>query len=748
MTISLIIHTENEYKLKNILDLIDGHPNKKDFTINLHAKGYVPWVNEGLKNKIISFKSYYAFPTEKEKTESIVELISKIKGERFMIIDEDCESLPIKFWETNPHSLYFKKEDLKYLNLDTKYKSIKWFILDLISQKQKEIIGFTDDSEDYSRYVKKIESPLFYEKIIYIDGGMGDHVMALPLLEKLSSQVYVSCKYPFVYDHIPLKGIIHWNDELFGGYKRFVYEYGSINNSKTIVDAFFEMYDFERESSDILIYKGIRQNNNDVPINQKLALICTSAAKIQNQDSNKDWEDIRWFKLVHELKKKGFFVIQVGTKKDNQIPNVDLKFLDRPLGDLAKLVDDCSLWISVDTFFHHFASAINPNVGICLTPFYNNHAKHPGVKYIEKDCGKNYHDRRWWLDLQQPERKECMRLIQVEDVLKSIRTKRKVHMFSVGGLNDNCSNWRIMQQYSGLDDFEFIHKTVIDISSNDDLFADIVIIQRPILNCLNFVKKLRSNGVKVILDYDDAMPYVYHKDKLFITSIVEVVELLNNCDLITTTNEKLKYYFSLHSDTKCVVLPNIINPIYVNDNKKINEDKIILGWYGSRGHIESVKIIKDVILRVLNEFDNILLYLYTDNIEIYHMLKHEKTIYIPYNFDFLEFQNTLGDIDINLAPLVETYINLHKSNIRIILPGYKKIPSVASNFGDYKELGKDCVLLCDSEDDWYNNLKLLITDKEVYQKYSNNISDKIQSEYSFSSWAENKRNILNSLIDG
>jgi hypothetical protein len=420
MTISLIIHTENQIKLKSLLDLIDRHPNKKDFNINLHAKGYVPWEDEQLKNRIISFKSYFAFPTTKEKTESIVELISKVKDERMILIDEDCQSLPIKLWEANYLSLYFRKQDLKYLNLDTKYKSIEWLIIDLISQKQKEIIGFIDDSEDCSRYIRKTESPLFYEKIIYIDGGMGDHIMALPLIEKLSSQVYVSCKYPFVYNHIPLKGMIDWNDELFGGYKIFVYEFGSRNNSKTIIDAFFEMYDFERESSDILIYKGLREDNPDVPLNRKLALICTSAAKIQNQDSNKDWKDIRWFKLVHELKKQDYYVIQVGSKNDNQIPNVDLKFLDRPLGNLAKLVDDSSLWLSVDTFFHHFASAVKPEVGICLTPFYNDHAKHNGVRYIEKDCGKNYFDRKWWLDLQQPERKECMYLIQIDDVLSTM----------------------------------------------------------------------------------------------------------------------------------------------------------------------------------------------------------------------------------------------------------------------------------------------------------------------------------------
>jgi len=159
----------------------------------------------------------------------------------------------------------------------------------------------------------------------------------------------------------------------------------------------------------------------DVGDKLRVALICTSAAKINGIDSNKDWRDVRWLKLVHELKKKNYYVIQVGSTKDKQIQNVDLKFLDKPIDEISYLVGNCSLWVSVDTYFHHLASAVKHEVEICLTPSYNDHAKHTGVKYIEKSCGKDFSDRKYWLDLQQPERKECMDLIQVQDVLKEIK---------------------------------------------------------------------------------------------------------------------------------------------------------------------------------------------------------------------------------------------------------------------------------------------------------------------------------------
>jgi hypothetical protein len=423
MSKTLIVYTENRDKLNRLFENIDKLTIRKDLELFLYSKGYSPWEDEEIRNKITSFKTYNAFISQKSKLDTVIDSIFKVNTDDVLIVDENLESVGESYDNENNYDyiLSNKKEILK-LNFDTKYETIKWFIIDLISQKIKKQINISDNTNDCIRYNTKLKSTTFFEKIIYVDGGLGDHVMALPFLEKVQNEIYVCCKYPFMFQHLNVKGFIDWYDHLFGGYSRFVYEYGSKNNSKTIIDAFFEMYGYDRDQSDVLKYNGLRNSNNDInSFGKKIALICTSAAKIQGIDSNKDWKDVRWLKLVNELKKKDYYVIQVGTSKDNQIPIVDLKFLDKPVPNLAKLIEDSSLWISVDTFFHHFASSIKPDVGICLTPFYNDHAKHHGVTYIEKDCGKNYYDRRWWMDLQQPERKECMDLIQVENVLKEIK---------------------------------------------------------------------------------------------------------------------------------------------------------------------------------------------------------------------------------------------------------------------------------------------------------------------------------------
>ena len=425
---TILLHTENREKLLRFFDYFNQSYKKNKFNILLHSKNYFPWEDEKLLSEITSFSSYYCYPTNKSKISSIIELIYKVKDEKFILINEDDFSFLLdKNSSSNFNYLISSKETILNKNLDTKYLSVKWFIIDIVSQLIGKVINHEDDSTDCNRYKQKTNSDVFFHKIIHIDGGLGDHVMALPLLESIKKDFFVCCKYPQIFNHLNINRFIDWTDNLFGGYERSVYEYGSNNNCENIISSFFEMYGHSRKVDDILIYNGNKINNEDINSSgKKIALICTSAAKIQGLDSNKDWRDIRWLKLVNELKKKDYFVIQVGTSKDNQIPIVDLKFLDKPIPNIASLIEESSLWISVDTFFHHFASSIKPNVGFCLTPFYNDHAKHPGVTYIEKDCGKNYWERRWWLDLQQPERKECMDLIQVNDVLDILKQNEKL----------------------------------------------------------------------------------------------------------------------------------------------------------------------------------------------------------------------------------------------------------------------------------------------------------------------------------
>jgi hypothetical protein len=300
---------------------------------------------------------------------------------------------------------------------------------------------------------------------------------------------------------------------------------------------------------------------------------------------------------------------------------------------------------------------------------------------------------------------------------------------------------------------EHIEYNIIDLNNDKfdlerDKQVDIVIFNRPVINLLDYIKILQSYGVKVIADYDDVFPYVDLSESVFISAYTEMLSILHQVDMVITTNNTLKFYFEKHTTKPVFVFPNIVNPNYVSIKNDRNDGKIILGWYGSGGHLPSLKLINKDVLKILNEFDNVYLKLYTDNPEIINLFNHPKTIIYSYNHNFDQFQNDLNDIDINLAPLEETYINLGKSDIRIQLAAFKEIVNIASNFGEYKNFGKLNKGVVLVEDDWYNAIKELASNTNKSRKLKVNALKTINEYYNYENWSNIKDQILINLING
>ena len=322
----------------------------------------------------------------------------------------------------------------------------------------------------------------------------------------------------------------------------------------------------------------------------------------------------------------------------------------------------------------------------------------------------------------------------------------KVKFFCSDAEINNIDNWRIRMQYYGdIEGVEIEYDFSPTISQENKINFDIIVITRPLLRFLEYIRFLKTKGVKVIVDYDDPFPLVFEPDNL-LSHLNESIQILNEADLITTTTEKLKTYFYYHSfNDKIKVLPNVINKSFISENKLYNNDKVVLGWFGNDGHYESLKKIKDVILNILNEYENVYFNLYGTQ-PFFDLFDHPRVIKIPYVFNFSEFQKNIGEIDINLAPLIENYHNFFKSNIRIVLPGYKGIPSVADNFSEYKLLGRDNVILCDNNDDWYNGIKNLINDLDLRNKIGSNIQKYVTDNLTFDVWKTDKSEMFKSLV--
>jgi len=65
-----------------------------------------------------------------------------------------------------------------------------------------------------------------------------------------------------------------------------------------------------------------------------------------------------WPEVIALLKEKGFKTICVSVDGEDAIP-ADITLNNLPILQLKKCLNECDAWISVDNFFHHFASYYN-----------------------------------------------------------------------------------------------------------------------------------------------------------------------------------------------------------------------------------------------------------------------------------------------------------------------------------------------------------------------------------------------------
>ena len=73
-----------------------------------------------------------------------------------------------------------------------------------------------------------------------------------------------------------------------------------------------------------------------------------------------------WPKLVTLLNKEGYEVIQIGITGEERIEGVSQFITDFPFSKIRELTESCATWLSVDSWFPHFAHYHHLKRGIVL----------------------------------------------------------------------------------------------------------------------------------------------------------------------------------------------------------------------------------------------------------------------------------------------------------------------------------------------------------------------------------------------
>lgn len=143
---------------------------------------------------------------------------------------------------------------------------------------------------------------------------------------------------------------------------------------------------------------------------------------------------------------------------------------------------------------------------------------------------------------------------------------------------------------------------------------------------------------------------------------------------------------------------------------------IKIGYFsGSITHNADFELIHDVIVRILHENKNVHLVLVGEISLPEDMADVANQITIEPFCDWQELPELIADVDINVAPLVDSVFNRAKSENKWCEAALVKVPTVASNVGAFAHEIEDgeTGLLCDTADEWYEALTNLIADKKL-----------------------------------
>lgn len=228
---------------------------------------------------------------------------------------------------------------------------------------------------------------------------------------------------------------------------------------------------------------------------------------------------------------------------------------------------------------------------------------------------------------------------------------------------------------------------IVDSGINEAVceWADVLVIH----NCIDkkgialLYAYQQEKGKKIVSDWDDFMVAdesnpnkKLHEAKQF-PEVSQVV--LKISDMVTVSTHYLKEKYQPYNNN-VVVLENSMDLKRWDCPKKKNTSGFIrIGWAGSLTHFNDLAMIEEPLKRVLREYPNTQLVIVGD-LRFNQMFEgYNKEVMLGVPFDYWPEKLNGLQLDIGLAPLVNTEFNRCKSNIKWQEYSIAKVPGVYSS---------------------------------------------------------------------
>lgn len=322
----------------------------------------------------------------------------------------------------------------------------------------------------------------------------------------------------------------------------------------------------------------------------------------------------------------------------------------------------------------------------------------------------------------------------LDEVINTIKhTPHPEHILIIDGVENQipqCTRYRVINKAEQLRSFGH---DVWTVNASDfqmgyaEYASQIIIYRTPYSEQFKQLVELAHKYNKpVFYDIDDLVYDTSYTDQLeyvktlgkqekeaYDSGVRSYGKLMKLCDAFITSTTDLKNELS-----------KLGKPVYLNRNlaseelisiskqaitKNIKDKKKIkIGYFsGSITHNENFDLIRSAILKILKEFPQTELHL-VGHLTIPDEMKRYKEQLVIHDFvDWTLLPSLVSDMDINLAPLVDTVFNRAKSEIKWLEAALVGVATVASDIGSFSDIitnGTTGVLVADGM--WYEQLRI------------------------------------------
>lgn len=312
-------------------------------------------------------------------------------------------------------------------------------------------------------------------------------------------------------------------------------------------------------------------------------------------------------------------------------------------------------------------------------------------------------------------------------------TQDTIKIVAYCGDRSACAFYRINSPLHALTDgnkspdFKYLSKGVMEKLDLEPGRFDVAIFQRQYKpEVYRYMMQMKDQGMKIIYEIDDNLfevppwnpAHKFFKNK----DVREFIEVfLRDVDAVFVTQSYLKKFYEKYNPN-VFVLPNSVD-FKVMHKRPHNSKRPVVCWQGSNTHAKDLALVRRALGKLVKDKDCFLKLWSMDFSGAY------KVPLVQFEAFFPMFAQM--DIDVGLAPIAPNSFNRCKSNLKFLEYSALKIPTVASDFGPYKDTIDDgeTGILIGNVNHWYDAIRSLLDDEDERIRLGNNAHKFVKENY-------------------